>query len=70
MGRGRLTDISDQIRRDDPAAALKLMQVVGDGHQSGTDNGNFKIDEEEAKVEAVYMSTTGIASTLNFALNN
>lgn len=43
-----LTNISDQIRRHSPTAQLKLLEIIGNRHQSGANNGDLKVDEEEA----------------------
>lgn len=55
--REMLTNISNQVRRDDPAAPLELVQLVRDGHQGGADDGNLKVDEEEAQAESVAVAS-------------
>ncbi len=48
-----LTNIGNQIRSNDPAAAPKLLQVIGNRHQCGTDYGDFEVDEKQAEIEAI-----------------
>lgn len=42
---GYLTDVGDQIRRNDPTTLVKFLKVIGYRHDRSADDGNFEIDK-------------------------
>lgn len=50
---GLLTNVSDEICCDYPAALGEVVKVVCDGHHRGINNGDFEVDEENAEKKSV-----------------
>lgn len=48
-----LTNVGDEICCDYPAALGKVVKVVCDEHHRGINNGDFKVDEENAEKKTV-----------------
>lgn len=42
------TCVCDQVAGNDPSHALNALEVLDDGHQGRTDDGNLDIDKEHA----------------------
>lgn len=47
-----LTDVREQICCHYPAALLELLQIVCNGDECGADDGDLKVDKEEAEGES------------------
>lgn len=50
------TDVCAQVRCNNPTTIFEALESIDDRRNSGADNGNFEIDQEEAEAESVFVA--------------